>query len=241
MWGMKYHWSLASGPLLACRAVLCGTAGHAVGERRSPVESQGLAQSPPRNLELELNGLCAIIEAGSSLLILSKTGQGAQMPQLPIDKAARRLGISLRALQRILKTGALSAKKVDGHWLIDIPGSDQATPVGNTDIAPRKTPSTAPDALDRPKARPAGPQEPDMALGIRLLQMEVRRLRGALDATTAERDRLIGQLERVTTQLDRAQEDGRELRILLANTQRQLQALLPTPHEDTDVVYHQGT
>lgn len=117
------------------------------------------------------------------------TGDARQTRQVPIDEAARLLGLSRRTIERRLNRGTLTGSKTGGRWLVDVPPSELTT------TATRQEADTG--EVDVPVSHLSGVSQRAEALAVQLAEATVRG-----DALAAQVSQLSGQLAEVTRQCD---------------------------------------
>lgn len=120
-------------------------------------------------------------------------------PGVPVDDAAKRLGISTNAVLKRLRKGKLRGRKVSGqfgeHWLVDV--TDVPEPIEiELEAEPGSAQGTAQTGEDQEEAKPGSAQGTALGLPDRereLLQLVVNlsKENGALQALLTEREQQI--------------------------------------------------
>lgn len=115
---------------------------------------------------------------------------------VPVDEAARRLGISTNAILKRLRKGKLRGRKVSGqfgaHWLVDISDIPEAISIeveAEPGSAQGSTQTEGEPAEDKPGSASAAP--PDRERELLQLVVRLSKENGALQALLNEREQQI--------------------------------------------------
>jgi excisionase family DNA binding protein len=118
----------------------------------------------------------------------SKSGTGSGTERYSVPQAARKLGISERAIRKRIKAGTLTAEREGRHWVVWLPSE----PESGTSTADSGT-----------SAEPGGTDSENDQTAL-------------VDQLRAENDRLWAELEKRNDDLVASREAERELRIIVA-------------------------